>query len=35
MRALLDINLLIALLDMDHVHHQAATDWLVANISVL
>jgi len=33
MRALLDINLLIALLDMDHAHHRVATDWLVANIS--
>jgi toxin-antitoxin system PIN domain toxin len=28
MRALLDVNVLIALLDADHVHHRAATDWL-------
>lgn len=29
MRALLDINVLIALLDMDHVHHARARRWLV------
>lgn len=32
MRALLDINVLIALHDRDHVHHRRATDWLAANI---
>ena len=31
MRALLDINVLIALLDADHLHHRAATSWLNAN----
>ena len=28
MRALLDVNVLIALLDAAHVHHGTATDWL-------
>ncbi|WP_029918816.1 TA system VapC family ribonuclease toxin [Nevskia soli] len=32
MRALLDVNVLIALLDADHIHHNAATDWLAGNI---
>ncbi|MFI4979220.1 MAG: TA system VapC family ribonuclease toxin [Nevskiales bacterium] len=32
MRALLDVNVLIALLDADHVHHSAATNWLAENI---
>lgn len=32
MRALLDVNVLIALLDRDHVHHRAAHAWLSANI---
>lgn len=32
MRALLDVNVLIALLDVAHVHHQAAHRWLDANI---
>jgi toxin-antitoxin system PIN domain toxin len=32
MRALLDVNVLIALLDAGHVHHQAASAWLYANI---
>ena len=32
MRALLDVNLLIALLDTGHVHHRIATDWLGAHI---
>ena len=27
-RALLDINVLIALLDLDHVHHRRAKSWL-------
>jgi uncharacterized protein len=31
MRALLDINVLIALLDADHVHHARARDWLRAH----
>ncbi len=32
MRALLDINVLIALLDRAHVHHLTARAWLEANI---
>ena len=32
MRALLDVNVLIALLDGAHVHHAAATQWLDRNI---
>ncbi len=32
MRALLDVNVLIALLDAAHVHHAAARDWLGANL---
>jgi toxin-antitoxin system PIN domain toxin len=32
MRALLDVNVRIALLDVDHVHHGAAMAWLSANI---
>lgn len=32
MRALLDVNVLIALLDAAHVHHKLATEWLGANI---
>lgn len=28
MRALLDVNVLVALLDADHVHHLAAREWL-------
>ncbi len=31
MRALLDVNVLIALLDADHLSHQAAMDWFAAN----
>lgn len=31
MRALLDVNVLVALLDADHVHHEQAMDWLEAN----
>jgi uncharacterized protein len=31
LRALLDVNVLIALLDMDHLHHARARDWLVAH----
>ena len=33
MRALLDVNVLIALLDAGHVHHAAATQWLEAHIA--
>ncbi|HEY6456280.1 MAG TPA: TA system VapC family ribonuclease toxin [Steroidobacteraceae bacterium] len=33
MRALLDVNVLIALLDADHLHHVRARDWLGANIA--
>ena len=32
MRALLDVNVLIALLDRQHEHHQAARRWLEDNI---
>lgn len=32
MRALLDVNFLIALLDAGHLHHRLATDWLIAHI---
>jgi toxin-antitoxin system PIN domain toxin len=32
MRALLDVNVLIALLDSDHVHHAQAKAWLKVNI---
>ena len=28
MRALLDVNVLIALLDSDHIHHHRATRWM-------
>jgi toxin-antitoxin system PIN domain toxin len=31
MRALLDVNVLIALLDANHIHHRLATDWLERN----
>jgi uncharacterized protein len=31
-RALLDVNVLIALLDADHLHHACAAAWLAANI---
>jgi len=34
MRALLDINVLIALIDANHVHHRIARDWLEANIEM-
>lgn len=33
MRALLDINVLIALHDREHVHHERAALWLEANIA--
>ena len=32
MRALLDVNVLIALLDADHLHHEAVRRWLRDNI---
>lgn len=32
MRALLDVNVLIALLDPDHAMHALATDWLADNV---
>ena len=32
MRALLDVNVLIALLDSRHVHHRLATEWLGRNL---
>jgi uncharacterized protein len=32
-RALLDVNVLIALLDAGHLHHRAATGWLGSNES--
>ena len=32
-RALLDVNVLLALLDGDHVDHGRARDWLTAEIS--
>lgn len=32
-RALLDVNVLIALLDADHLHHRRATAWLTENIA--
>lgn len=31
MRALLDVNVLVALLDGGHLHHRTATQWLAAN----
>ena len=34
MRALLDVNVLIALLDAAHVHHRAARAWLEAHIAL-
>lgn len=30
-RALLDVNLLVALFDADHVHHELAHDWFADN----
>jgi uncharacterized protein len=32
MRALLDINVLIALLDANHAHHAVASSWFIKNI---
>jgi uncharacterized protein len=31
-RALLDVNVLVALLDATHIHHRAASDWLAAHL---
>jgi toxin-antitoxin system PIN domain toxin len=31
-RALLDVNVLVALLDAEHLHHRTATGWLAANV---
>ena len=33
MRALLDVNVLIALLDAAHIHHVRATEWLTREIA--
>ncbi len=33
MRALLDVNVLIALLDAGHVHHRRASEWLEQHIA--
>ena len=33
MIALLDVNVLIALLDADHIHHRAATSWLSKHLN--
>lgn len=32
MRALLDVNVLVALLDASHIHHLEATAWLARNL---
>jgi toxin-antitoxin system PIN domain toxin len=32
MRALLDVNVLVALLDAGHIHHTAASSWLDRNL---
>ncbi|MEP7303698.1 MAG: TA system VapC family ribonuclease toxin [Caldimonas sp.] len=32
MRALLDVNVLVALLDAAHLHHRAATAWLATHV---
>jgi len=33
LRALLDVNVLIALLDAAHLHHRRASDWLADNLA--
>ena len=33
MRALLDVNVLVTLLDGGHLHNRAATDWLASNVA--
>ncbi|MFA6930945.1 MAG: TA system VapC family ribonuclease toxin [Lentisphaeria bacterium] len=33
MRALLDVNVLIALMDAGHVHHEVAMNWLEKNLA--
>ena len=35
MRALLDVNVLIALLDAGHIHHQRARQWLEQEIEIV
>lgn len=32
LRALLDVNVLVALLDASHLHHRSATDWLAREL---
>lgn len=32
-RALFDVNVLIALLDADHIHHRRASEWLAGHIA--
>jgi uncharacterized protein len=32
--SLLDVNVLIALLDTDHIHHRRTSDWLTDNLAV-
>jgi toxin-antitoxin system PIN domain toxin len=32
LRALLDVNVLIALLDGSHIHHDQVTDWLASHV---
>lgn len=34
MRALLDVNVLVALLDVSHVHHRTAADWLASHVQL-
>lgn len=34
MRALLDVNVLIALLDAGHLHHRRATDWMESHMGI-
>ena len=34
MRALLDVNVLVALLDAMHVHHRVAADWLASHVQL-
>jgi len=33
-RALLDVNVLVALLDAMHVHHRVATEWLASHLQL-
>lgn len=34
MRALLDVNVLVALLDQSHLHHRTAVDWMRAHAAL-